>query len=78
MARTLKSIPVRDRNGVKFKVFAREILESEPLDRAPRKFVRFELESGEPGKFLDQETFELSATGERFSRIRRERTPSAF
>ena len=69
MDRTVRIFRVRDRNGVPFKVL--EIERVETCGDRTRKFRLRRLETGEPGKFLDRDTFELNGTGERFVRIQR-------
>lgn len=73
MGRKSKTIRVRDHRGIMFKVFEREIEEILPFATSSRKLVQTELETGEPGRFLDPETFELKRTGERFVRVRRKK-----
>lgn len=65
-----RRIDVRDGRGVRFAVFTSEQAEDNPDMGRPRKLMRFELETGEPGFFSDPETFVLSETGETFSRVK--------
>lgn len=75
MSRVVREFRVQDKRGICFSVFEREYVETIPGSERLIKRVRYELESGEPGDFLNAETFELCATGERFARVRRKRTP---
>ena len=67
----LKSYRVQDERGVGFVVFEREHTEESAPGGLQRKVFTFELETGEPGRFVDPDTFVLSHTGETFSIVRR-------
>jgi hypothetical protein len=71
MARAVRAIPVKDKNGVRFTVFVREQAETIPILQRARKKFRYELETGEPGQFVDGDTFVLAESGELFRRIKR-------
>ena len=75
MSRVVREFRVKDGNGIPFSVFEREYAETIPGTERQRILVRYELESGEPGDFVDANTFVLAETGERFVRVRRKRTP---
>lgn len=72
----IKTFRVQDTNGIKFTVFRRERIEPAGAEGQSRKYLQFELESGEPGRFVDEDTFELTASGERMSRVHRTRRVS--
>ena len=65
--RLIKRILVSDDRGVRFAVLQHEHTEKLPNSERTRKMVSFQLETGEPGRFVDAHTFELASTGERFS-----------
>ena len=75
MSRVVREFRVKDKNGIAFSVFEREYVETIPGSERARKLVRYELEGGEVGDFVDADTFELKSTGEQFVRVRRKRTP---
>jgi hypothetical protein len=75
MPRVVREFRVKDKNGIPFSVFEREYTETIPGTERIRKIIRYELETGEAGDFVDADTFVLGGTGERFVRVRRKRTP---
>jgi hypothetical protein len=76
MSRVVREFRVKDKNGISFSVFEREYVETIFGTERVRNLVRYELESGEAGDFVDPDTFVLGSTGERFVRVRRKKTPA--
>ena len=70
MPRVVRQTLVEDKNGTRFLVVEREY-SAAPVSGRKRTLIRYEFETGEPGDFIDADTFELASTGERFSRVRR-------
>ena len=66
MGRILKGIRVKDKNGVAFLVFQRQMTDTS--HGRPRTLLRYELETGAAGDFLDPDTFVVADTGEKYSR----------
>lgn len=64
MGKGSKGIRVKDKNGVPFVVFQREVIDT--FHGQPRTLLRYEL-AGRVGDFVDGKTFVLMETGERFS-----------
>ena len=65
----IKAFRVQDTNGVRFTVFRREHTQQTDDGGPARKLLEFELDTGEPGSFVDENTFELTSSGERLSRV---------
>jgi hypothetical protein len=63
-------IPVLDPNGDEVTVFQREHLQRLSVIGLHRKVVSYELDTGETVQALDEDTFLLAHTGEKFARIR--------
>ena len=65
----IKTFRVQDTNGVRFTVFRREHTQVADEGGRARKLLQFELETGEQGSFVDENTFQLTRSGERLSRV---------
>jgi hypothetical protein len=70
MGRVTKGIPVRDSNGDRLLVYAMDEEGRVPIIGLRRKFVRFELETGERVQLIDDDTFLLIDSGEKLMRLK--------
>jgi hypothetical protein len=66
----LSRIPVIDPNGDEATVYERELRRRVPVLGVSRKFVTYELDTGECVLAIDDERFLLTATGEVFERVK--------
>ncbi len=62
-------IPVTDPNGDEIEVYRREFSVRIPFARFKRKLVSYELDTGERVDLLDEKTFTLKRTNEKFFRV---------
>jgi hypothetical protein len=67
----LVEILVLDADGEEAFVYEREFKQKVPASQVHRKQVAYELSSGERVQLVDEDTFLLTSTGERFVRVTR-------
>jgi hypothetical protein len=69
-ALNVTEIHVVDPNGDEVKVIEREHLQRLPFIGLHRKVFSYQLDSGEAVQVIDEDTFLLTHTGEKFARIK--------